>query len=500
MGIRTQQSKDVSIQSSFLLMENIGSKVIRSGLWSLGGNWIIRGIGIVKLIILARLLSPLDFGLLGLATLSINCLNVFSETGIESALIQRDKIGRSELDTAWTIGLIRGLVLFSLLFMSSGWIASYFGNSALKPVLKVMATVSLAGGFINVGIVFFPKELEFKKKVSLDLVSDIAGAVVTILLAFWLRNVWAPVIGSIAWGITKCVGSYRMHLYRPKFFWNWSVAKSLLRFGKHIFWISMVTFIITSGDDALVGKLLGLTMLGFYAMAYNIANIPVNSLSGIIGKISFPAYSILQKDPLRLSEAIQKILEVVLIFLLPLTVLIIILAKDFTLIFLGDNWLPMVPVLKVLALLGFFRSLSNVFAPIQLAVNRPEIQSRNKLIELILFLSLIYPFTAKWGLIGAGWTVTLVYIVSAIINALSAASIVPSFISILVKASWIPLIAAIGLLTTSWSIHSSLDTIGGIFQFILSGFSGLVVCGVIVFISRKNLFRNLLMGYGVAKT
>jgi O-antigen/teichoic acid export membrane protein len=160
----------------------------------------------------------------------------------------------------------------------------------------------------------------------------------------------------------------------------------------------------------------------------------------------------------------------------------------------------MVPALKVLALLGFFRSLSNVFAPIQLAVNRPEIQSRNKMIELILFLSLIYPFTVNWGLVGAGWAVTLVYIVSAIINALSTASIVPRFFSILLKASWIPLLATIGLLICSWITHSSLGAIGGLLQFILSGLSGLVVYGVIVFISRKNLLRNLLMGYGVEKT
>ena len=208
----------------------------------------------------------------------------------------------------------------------------------------------------------------------------------------------------------------------------------------------------------------------------------------------------MQKDPVRLSKAIKSVLEVVLILLLPLTVLIILLSKDFTLIFLGDKWLPMVPVLKVLAFLGFFRSLSNVFAPIQLAVNRPEIQSRNKLIELILFLSLIYPFTVKWGLIGAGWAVTLVYIVSAIINALSTASIVPFFISILAKASWIPLLATIGLLISSWITHSWLEAIGGLPQFILSGFSGLAVFGVIVFTARKNLLRNLLMEYGVAKT
>jgi hypothetical protein len=122
------------------------------------------------------------------------------------------------------------------------------------------------------------------------------------------------------------------------------------------------------------------------------------------------------------------------------------------------------------------------------------------MIELILFLSLIYPFTVKWGLVGAGWTVTFVYIVSAIINALSTASIVPSFISVLLRASWIPLLATIGLLITSLITHSSLDAIGGLLQFILSGFSGLVVFGLIVFISRKNLLRNLLMEYGVAKT
>jgi O-antigen/teichoic acid export membrane protein len=113
-------------------MDNLSPKVIQSGLWSLGGNWIARGIGVIKLIILARLLSPLEFGVLGLAILSINLLSVFSETGIESALIQKDKIGRAELDTAWTMNLARGLVLFCILYMSAGWFASYFDKISIQ--------------------------------------------------------------------------------------------------------------------------------------------------------------------------------------------------------------------------------------------------------------------------------------------------------------------------------------------------------------------------------
>jgi O-antigen/teichoic acid export membrane protein len=284
-------------------MESIRPKVVRSGIWSLGGNWFSRVLGIIKMIILARLLSPLDFGIIGLAILSMNVLNVFSETGIESALIQKDKIGRAELDTAWTLAIVRGLLLFTLLFLNAGWIASYFDNMTLKPVLRAMAATFLLAGFTNIGIIYFQKELNFKKKVILDSAADIAGAVSAVILAFYIRNVWALVAGAIVWVTVKCLASYWLHPYRPKMSWNWPVAKSLLNFGKHIFWISVVTFNVTSGDDALVGKLMGVTMLGFYTMAYNIANIPVSSLATIIGRISFPAYSLLQKDPDRLKEA-----------------------------------------------------------------------------------------------------------------------------------------------------------------------------------------------------
>jgi O-antigen/teichoic acid export membrane protein len=451
------------------------------------------------MIILARLLSPLDFGILGLAMLSINVLNVFAETGIESALIQRDKIGSAELNTAWTISIIRGSFLFLILFISARWFAFYFSNSTLEPVLKLMAVIFLVGGFVNVGLVYLQRELAFKKIVSLNLVSDITGAVATVMLALWLRNVWALVIGNIVWAIAKCIGSYSLHSYRPKFLWDWSVAKDLLNFGKHIFWISIVTFIVTSGDDALVGKLLGLTALGFYTMAYNIANTLVTSLSGIIGKILFPTFSILQNQPQRLAEAFGRVIEFTLIFLLPFTVLIILLAEDFTLIFLGEKWLPMVPIIKILSLLGFFRGLTNVFSPIQLAVNRPQIQSRNKTIELFLFLLLVYPLTARWGLIGASWAVTTVYMAGAIISALSCASIVPSFFNMLLKAFWIPLLASFGIIISRWLVHSWLNAAGGLTQFLLSVSSGLIVLGVIVFSLRKNLLRTIVINIQEAK-
>ena len=472
-------------------MESIRPKVVRSGFWSLGGNWFSKVLGIIKMIILARLLSPLDFGIIGLAILSMNVLNVFSETGIESALIQKDKIGRAELDTVWTLGIVRGLLLFTLLFLNAGWIASYFDNMILKPVLRAMSATFLLAGFTNIGIVYFQKELNFKKKVILDSAAHIAGAVSAVILALYIRNVWALVVGTIIWVTVKCLASYLLHPYRPRISWDWPVAKSLLNFGKHIFWISVVTFIVTCGDDALIGKLMGVTVLGFYTMAYNIANIPVSSLAGIIGKISFPAYSLLEKEPERLRAAFVHIFETVFIILLPLTGLIILLAQDFTLVCLGKKWLPMVPALKILCLLGLFRSLSNLFAPVQLAMNKPNIQSRIKTIELLAFIILVYPLTVKWGLIGASWGVTLVYAISALVNTVHTSRLLSPLGMDLAKTLMFPstilVILTFNILIATNFMSSEIMHFRFLFMILLS----LIIYGSALILFKKQFLLNI---------
>lgn len=473
-------------------MGSLSPKVIRSGIWSLGGDWLSRGLGLIKMVILARLLLPQDFGILALATLSINTLNVFSETGIESALIQRKKVGDLELNTVWTMAVARGVILFVLLFLGAGWIASYFEQPTLKPVLKMMAIVFLLGGYTNIGIVFFQKELEFKKKVILELAADVAGCVSAILLAFWLRNVWALVLGTIVWGVVKCVGSYVLHSYRPRIHWDWPVARDLLNFGKHIFWITLMTFIITNGDDALVGKALGIAMLGFYTMAYNIANFPVSSVAVIAGRISFPAYSMLQKEPERLKEAFGRVFEAVMIILLPLTGLIFLLARDFTMVCLGNKWLPMVPALRILSLFGILRGLSNLFAALHLAIARPDIQSRNKTIELLAFLALIYPLTVRWGLTGVCWAVTMVYGLSALINAIDTSRLLRPLWMVMARALAFPAALLGVLLVSVGGMMNLIPPAMVAWRFVSAALLAMAIYGGALALFKRQLLRDLI--------
>jgi len=472
-------------------VESLSLKVIRSGTWSLTGNWLARGLGIIKMIVLARILTPQDFGVIGLAMLSIGCLNVFSEIGVESALIQKKDVGPDDLNTAWTITIIRGVVLFLVLYLAAEQIANYFSNASLKPVLQVIAICFVLEGLTNIGIIYYQKDIDFRQKVKLELLSDFCGSIVAILLALLLRNVWAIVFGSVVWRASYCFLSYRMHPFRPRIFWDSAKAGHLIHFGKHIFWITLVTFVVTNADDALVGKLLGLKVLGYYAMAYNIANIPVTSLAGIVGKISFPAYSLVQDDRKRLGEAFGRVFETTLIVLLPLAALIILVSGDFIRIFLGAKWLPMSIVLQILCLLGLFRGLSNVIAPVQLAVNRPELQSTSKTVELVIFLMLIYPFTVHWGIIGAGWAVTMVYLVSFVLNAIMTGLIIEGFAKILFRASLVPVAATIGLASATLLTQIELEGAMALFRFSAASISGAAVFGLVILFLNRRLIQDL---------
>jgi O-antigen/teichoic acid export membrane protein len=458
----------------------------------LGSNWALRGIGLAKTVVLARLLAPADFGLIGLALFSINVINVFSEAGFESALIQRRELDRSALDSAWTISLLRGLALFLLCLVSAEWIASYFDSPGLAPVLRVMAVSLLLAGCNNIGMVFFQRELEFKKKAVLEMASEFGGTVVAIALAVWCRNVWALAIGSVALAAIKCWGSYRLHPYRPRICTDWRAAVELMGFGKHIFVISLLAFIITNFDDALVGKVLGLEMLGFYAMAFNIASMPVSSLVGVMSHVLFPAYARLQQEAALVNDTFRRTFEGGLLMLLPLAGLMLALAPGFTMVFLGGKWAPMIPALQALSFFGLFRGLSSFFYPLHLGVNRPDIQVRIKAVDLVSFLVLVYPFTLAWGIRGTSWAMSAVYLVNLILNIFFTRRILCLPLRSLAGSALFPALVAL-LVYAAAVLLQSMEIPGGeIVRTLLIASAGSAIVAILFAVCRKQLLSDVV--------
>jgi len=464
--------------------ESLSKKVVRGGMWVFGLRIINRGLGFVRTIILARLLAPSDFGLLGIAMLAIATLETFSQTGFQAALIQKKENVESYLDTAWTVSAIRGVVLFSILFLSAPVIAKFFNSPQATLVIKVIAISTLLSGFRNIGILFFQKELEFNKQFIYELSATLVDITIAITLAFMLRNVWALVWGGLAANFVRLFMSYILHPYRPHVRFDKGEFKELFGFGRWVLGSSILGFLVVQGDDIFVGKMLGVTALGFYQMAYLISNLPATEITHVISQVTFPAYSKLQNDVKRLRGAYLDTLQLTAFVSIPIAGGIFILAPEFTEIFLGAKWMPMVPAIQVLVLAGLVRSIQATTGPIFLAVNRPEIEPRWQTVRLLVLIILIYPFSINWGILGTSIAVFFSTFVSTLGFGFMVLKVTKCELSSFSKTIILPFINA-SFMVLILSILKNSNPLTGIWQFILSVGTGIICYSFVAYIFDK---------------
>jgi lipopolysaccharide exporter len=385
----------------------LAGRTVKSGMWVFALKTVQRGLGLVRTVILARLLAPSDFGIMGVAILAINAIETFSKTGFEQALIQKKQNTAEYLDTAWTIQLIRSVVLFCVLYITAPLVASFFKTPEALRIVRALAFIELLTGAKNIGVIYFQKDLRFDKSFFLEFSGLITNITVSLILAFTLKNVWALVFGSLSGALVTCVVSYALHPYKPNLKLDIPRAKDLFSFGKWLFGSSIILFLVTQGDDAFVGRILGITALGFYQMAYHLSNAPATEITHMISRVMFPAYSKIQENLPRMRRAYWEVLDLNMFLIMPVSACIFIFAEDFTFLFLGEKWLPIVGALKILAIAGFLRSLAATTGPVFYARGIPRVETMWQGVRLGVLAATIVPLAAKWGIYGASVAVCL---------------------------------------------------------------------------------------------
>ena len=191
--------------------KSLSQRVVVSGFWAFALRITNRGFNLARLIILARILSPNDFGLMGIAMLTMATLETFSQTGFQAALIQRKDNVESYLNAAWTFLILRGIILFSILYLIAPYAAAFFNTPEAEPIIQIIGLAILFRAFGNIGVIYYPKELEFNKLFVLSFVTTLADFIVAVSAALILQSVWALVYGMLAGSFVSCVASYLIH-------------------------------------------------------------------------------------------------------------------------------------------------------------------------------------------------------------------------------------------------------------------------------------------------
>jgi len=467
--------------------ETLSQRVVKGGIWVFFLKIVNRGVSLIRLIILARILSPADFGLLGIALLTMSTLETFSQTGFQQALIQKKKDITSYLDASWTALILRGFILFVILYFLAPYAAIFFDVPEAKLIIQVIGFSMLFGAFTNIGVIYFRKELEFNKEFVYQFTGTLADFIVAISAVFILRNVWALVLGTLAGNIVRCLMSYLIHPYRPRLNFDLEKIKELFGFGKWILGSSILVFLLTQGDDIFVGKLLGTTALGFYQMAYKISNMPATEYSHLIATVTFPAYSKLQDNIPKLRDAYLKVLQLTAFLSIPIAGGIFILAPDFTKIFLGIKWMPMVPAMQVLALFGMLRAIGATTGVMFMAVGKPEISTKIKCAQLILLATLIYPFTMRWGILGSSMAVTIYALVFNFVAVYKVLSMIKSGYKKPTRLITYPLISTVIMILTIIILKIYIINNINFLDFLL-----LIVVGIFTYLLIAYLFDSFL--------
>ncbi len=372
---------------------------------------IVRLITIGRIAILARLLNPFAFGLFGIADLMTTFLETTTETGINVVLIQeRDGIDKY-ISSAWMVSIVRGVLISIILACFSPLIAFFFHSPSATGLIIFMSTVPLIRGFINPAIVKLQKELKFQLNFIYTLISFFISTITSIVACLILKNAYGLVMGLVAAALAEVIMSFIMATPRPTFAINREYLKLIFHSGKWVTMAGISEYLFQNLDNIVVGRLLGVSALGLYDMGYTISMAPITEGTNVLAQVTFPLYVKMAGDRTRLKKAFTKTMSILALLTVPAGLVLFAFPTQIVTIFLGNKWLAIVPFLRILAISGIIRSLSNLTASAFMAL---KAQKRVALLSFISFIILaitIVPLVLKFGLMGAALSVLTVSVV-----------------------------------------------------------------------------------------
>lgn len=383
------------------MTQNIRQKMARGAIWMLLFKLLDRGIGLLSTLVLARLLTPDNFGVVAMATSFIAMLELLGAFGFDMALIHRRDATRAHYDTAWTFGVIIGLLVCVLLLVSAVPLSHFYKQPALVAVISTLALGSLVQSFQNVGVVAFRKELEFHKEFRFLISKRLATLPLVITLAIVLRNYWALVAGMVAGRFIDVFLSYRFHPYRPKF--DLSAAGDLLHFSKWLLLLNALQFMRDRASDFVLGRLAGAHGLGIFSVSYELANMPGTELVAPINRAVYPAYVQIAHDPEALRREYLSVMGMICLLAIPAVAGVAATSAILVPLILGPNWLTAVPILQVLAFFGVSQVMQSNAYSVCLALGRGDIFSRLNAAFVVLLVTALILLVRSRGLEGAAY-------------------------------------------------------------------------------------------------
>ncbi len=410
-------------------MKNLQQQFVKGAVWSAIQSWGRQVVSFLVFLILARLLKPEVFGLISLASVFLAFIRVLLNQGFASAIIQRQELESEHLDTAFWSNLGIGLLLTFFGVASAGFFANFFKQPELTPIIQCLSLSFLIGALSQVQNAILSRKFAFKTLALRSLVAVVVGGIVGITLAFLGYGVWRLVGQQLVNEFTGVLVLWASSDWRPKLKFSGKHFRDLFSFGVNIMGIEVLNFFNRRSDDLLIGYFLGPVALGYYTVAYRVLLIMTQLLTSSISGVALPVFSRMQEEPERMRNAFYKAVQLTAFIAFPSFFGVAALAPEIVQVIFGEQWVPSIPVMQILAVIGVLHSILYFNDPVMMAMGKPSwrlaLTSMNAFANLIAFLLVV-----RWGIVA----IAAAYVIRGYLLAMPLILVVKKLISISLQA------------------------------------------------------------------
>jgi PST family polysaccharide transporter len=378
-----------------------GAKGLR---WASLSRLLRQSIQFVTIIILAQLLDPKDFGLMGIAIIVLNFLNTIRDFGLGSALIQKSDVNKNLVSTAFYLNLIASFLLLIATLYFAPIIASILSNEAdsieiLVDIIRLLGVVFFITSAALIQQSMLEKELRFKNIAVYEISASLFGAIASIVYALNNGGVWSLVMQNIIVSIIIAISVIGLTGIPSIKLFDIKEIRKIYKFSLNLLGFNIVNYFVRNMDYILIGKFLGTTQLGYYSLAYRIMLYPIQNITNIVSRVMLPVYSKLKDDKPKFRALYKKISFLIISLTFPMMFGIMVLSTDFVELFIGDKWSMVGILLIFIAPIGALQSIATTSGSIYQALGRTDIMFKWGIFSSIAF-TISFIIGLKWGILG----------------------------------------------------------------------------------------------------
>lgn len=400
-------------------VSDLKRKTVKGFFWSSLESLFSQGQGIIFGIFLARMLSPQEFGLIGMITIFISIAQVFVDSGLSQSLIRKQNCTTYDYSTIFWVNIVIGLVCYVIIWIAAPFIAGFYGKPELVLLTRVTALAILIGSVTLIQQTILTKDIDFKTITKSSVSGTFVSGVSSLLLAYFGFGVWSLVWRTIINQVVRSAVLWNNNRWWPKLYCSRHILKDHFAFGSNILFISIVAALYKNFYNLIIGKTYSDKVLGYYTNADQYSLMPSSTISSITNKVSYPILSEMQNDNKRLKASISKLITTVMYVSFVMMFGLAAIAKPLFILVLGEKWLPSVVMFQVLCVAYAITPMHVINHNIMKIKGRSDLFLKTEIIKYLIFTPLLI-LGAFYGITVLIAGIVLFYWIGYLVNAIYA--------------------------------------------------------------------------------